>query len=521
MISEQPTVAELFSVHGIEGLLRHILSQSELMMPSYAKRSCPELSNIDFMASAVGRILTSCSSGREFLQSISDTGIGDIARSTFFDALASHGRMTYAEWSLLISTGWMANRLSEGGVNHLSVFPELSDRIVICADGHQVAHACHADPIDGVYPSKRTVYAFEMSLGLSFPVCEVISGETACPHEWPHFKKASDSFLEKLARLLPKKNPKKAPIIVYDPAAVDHREICGQMLKRIKGKGYHLITLLKAGTDIIDGGSIEFDKNDPVNDGVFDDRLIGLNNSCSARVVSYLNPETGEIFRFLTTETKLRPGVIAWLYFLRWRIEKIYDTFKNAFHERKAWATSPNAMSIQSHATCLTYNFLVMLQGALGYEFGIREDKLDRKRDKSIDARADNAAKRRPEDPVEDRSGRRHPAKTKRTKQAKNVPSVSQTEEEKDAKAKIDKMVKLNNAHTKNNKKGKEKKVFEKLPDPPPPKTFQLPKLLTDVLGKYHQFSNQFIRAVKNRFYWDDPIINALDLFRARMKSYL
>lgn len=30
-----------------------------------------------------------------------------------------------------------------------------------------------------------------------------------------------------------------------------------------------------------------------------------------------------------------RPGVLIWLYFLRWGIEKLYDTF-NKLHETKA-----------------------------------------------------------------------------------------------------------------------------------------------------------------------------------------
>ena len=56
------------------------------------------------------------------------------------------------------------------------------------------------------------------------------------------------------------------------------------------------------------------------------------------RRVTFISPDNGEQLVFLTNlPTSIPPGVIAQLYFLRWRIEKSFDVFKNKLHERKSW----------------------------------------------------------------------------------------------------------------------------------------------------------------------------------------
>ena len=95
------------------------------------------------------------------------------------------------------------------------------------------------------------------------------------------------------------------------------------------------------------------------------------------RLIQYADPETGECYQFLTTDLELRPGVIAWLYLLRWRIEKVFDTSKNKLEETKAWATGEVA----------THNLLVLFRGFLESDFGIREEKLEDKRHKQLEQR--------------------------------------------------------------------------------------------------------------------------------------
>ncbi len=88
---------------------------------------------------------------------------------------------------------------------------------------------------------------------------------------------------------------------------------------------------------------LEFDREDPVNTGVISYEAAGFAAFQSAAMhrVVYRNPETGRVYRFLTTLSDLEPGLIALLYLLRWRIEKVFDIFKNKLHETKAWGNGP------------------------------------------------------------------------------------------------------------------------------------------------------------------------------------
>ena len=88
---------------------------------------------------------------------------------------------------------------------------------------------------------------------------------------------------------------------------------------------------------------------------------------------------------------ELRPGVIAWLYLLRWRIEKVFDTSKNKLEETKAWATGEVARQIQGHFLALTHNLLVLFRGFLESDFGIREEKLEDKRSQHLEKREEAA----------------------------------------------------------------------------------------------------------------------------------
>ncbi len=57
----------------------------------------------------------------------------------------------------------------------------------------------------------------------------------------------------------------------------------------------------------------------------------------------------------------MRPGLIALLYFLRWKIEKAYDVFKNRFKASKAWGVGDNATVMQAHFMALLHNLLTVL----------------------------------------------------------------------------------------------------------------------------------------------------------------
>ena len=89
----------------------------------------------------------------------------------------------------------------------------------------------------------------------------------------------------------------------------------------------------------------------------------------------------------------IRPGVIAYLYFLRWRIEKSFDTFKNDFHEAKAWAGGQNAQIMHSSFIAMAYNLNRFILSVLEQVHGIRDQKVERKYDNELQRRKENAGR--------------------------------------------------------------------------------------------------------------------------------
>ena len=123
-------------------------------------------------------------------------------------------------------------------------------------------------------------------------------------------------------------NTKKKTILINDRAFLDDRWWAKQ-----KKKDNYAISRLKTNSSILYCGDLDFDMTDPINTGVISDRLGGTSSSgTTMRIISYIDPESGDEMTFYTTLGKeIRPGVICWLYFLRWRIEKVFDSFKNSF----------------------------------------------------------------------------------------------------------------------------------------------------------------------------------------------
>jgi len=116
-----------------------------------------------------------------------------------------------------------------------------------------------------------------------------------------------------------------------------------------------------------------FDPADPVNRGVEADEMAGYTHAY-LRPFGYRDAASAERFVFLTTVENLRPGLIALLYLLRWKIEKTFDVFKNKLHQQKAWANGPVAAHTHAHFCALTHNLLTILLATLE-QADLREEK--------------------------------------------------------------------------------------------------------------------------------------------------
>jgi hypothetical protein len=333
-----------------------------------SRRDALDLSDEQFLRFGILRVMGQCDSGRDFLQAQQDRGMA-LARTTWFDALHSRRRATMVAEVATRSYELFCRRLQSR--DWLSAFPELAGRAVWAIDGHQIAHACHAarDPKDEFVPVGQ-LYGLCLHSGLMRALVP-FQGEGVRRHEFPVFK-------QHWTRWLRQDRGKKIPIAVADPAYIDvlywaRQHQLGQAA---------LITREKANMKPTVIGHHPYDREDPVNRGVEADEMAGYTHAYLRRIV-YCDPLTGERFVFLTTETTLRPGVIALLYLLRWKIEKAYDVFKNKLHQQKAWTNGTIAVQSQAHLTALTHNLLTILLCALEAA-DLREEKVKRRKDQEV-----------------------------------------------------------------------------------------------------------------------------------------
>ena len=175
------------------------------------------------------------------------------------------------------------------------------------------------------------------------------------------------------------------PLFIIDPAFIDHE--FWSRLALLRRCGAQMIIRAKSDIAAKKMERRPFDAEDPANTGVAEDWLVTFAGRTVLRLVQYTDPETGENYQFLSTDLELRPGVIAWLYLLRWRIEKAFDTAKNKLQESKAWATGQVARQIQAHFLAITHNLLLLFRGFRERDFGIREEKLEKRRTQHLEQR--------------------------------------------------------------------------------------------------------------------------------------
>lgn len=310
------------------------------------RRDTLQLSDEQFLRSGIQRVLGQCDSGRDFLQARQDRG-EELARSTWFDALHSQRRgamvAEVACRSYEVFTRYLEKRDWLGG------FPELNGRAVWAVDGHQIAHAGHA-PTDAKdqYVPVGELYGMCLHSGLLRAMAP-FQGDGVRRHEFPVFK-------ENLPRWVGPDRGKLVPIIVGDPAYIDILYWSEQ--RRLRQAV--IITREKENMKPMIISRYAYDSNDPVNRGVEADEMAGYTYAYLRRIV-YRDPAGGERFVFVTTDLSLRPGVVALLYALRWKIEKAYDVFKNKLHQQKAWANGLTAAHTQAHLIALTHNLLTLL----------------------------------------------------------------------------------------------------------------------------------------------------------------
>lgn len=333
----------------------------DLLVDCQNTRDCPQLPDAAWIKLGLDRVLQEVPSGRAYLQQHGYRLDHCPPRANYFEALKSERRLR------LLSE--LNDRLIESLVpaltDSLAIYPELVEFDLYAGDGHWHGAAAHDAPIDGAKRAVGHFYALDLRR------------HTLRHLDLAQGKKEHDMHLLKRqgAETLRQGAPKGRKVLyVWDKAGIDFRA----WYRWKQAYGIYFISLEKSNMKLEVSGLQDWDRQDPVNAGILSVEYVG---ACGVMIrrIRYCRPETGELLTLLTSEMTLSPGLIAFLYKLRWDIEKVFDQLKNKLGEQQAWASSSNAKTIQAGFICLLHNLLQRVGTRLKEEGIENEAELSRK----------------------------------------------------------------------------------------------------------------------------------------------
>jgi hypothetical protein len=342
----------------------------ELLPGCTNQRHCPELSDSDWLRLGVHRCLQPQASGRGFLQTLASRAPALCPENShFFESLKSQRRLDLcAELNARLCAH---ARLSLPDA--LAAFPCLAGFDIHAGDGHYHAHAVH-DPADSKGDKHAVGHLYTRNLRSGtlshLTVNDQITRKKE--HDMRALKRQTIDALRQGAR------KGRKVLYVWDRAGIDFN----QWHKWKQGSGIYMLSRCKANMALIKCGDLPFDRNDEINAGVQADELVGsATGGVLLRRVTFLDVLTGITYKYLTNllESSVPPGVIAHLYKMRWDIEKSFDEVKNKLGEKKAWATSATAKSMQAQFIFLSVNLLQLIEHELGHEGIINEPEEKRR----------------------------------------------------------------------------------------------------------------------------------------------
>ena len=346
------------------------------------RRHCPELSDSEWLRLGVDRCLQPQSSGRGFLQMLASRAPGLCPdNSHFFESLKSQRRLSLcAELNARL-----CSHARQMLPDALAAFPCLAGFDVHAGDGHSHAHAVH-DPADSKGDKHAVGHLYSRNLRSGTLSHLTVNDQKARKkeHDMRALKRQTIDTLRQGA------GKGRKVLYVWDRAGIDFN----QWHKWKQGSGIYMLSRCKANMALIKCGDLPFDRDDPVNAGVQADELVGsATGGVLMRRVRFLDVLTGITYEYLTNllESSVAPGVIAHLYKMRWNIEKSFDEVKNKLGEKKAWATSATAKSMQAQFICLSVNLLHLIEHELG-QAGIHNVPEEKRRAQRLDQAKKQAA---------------------------------------------------------------------------------------------------------------------------------
>lgn len=338
---------------------------------STATRDCPSFTDQQFLESGVDRVIGNTESGRDWVQNLQTVFGVDVSVGNFFMTLKSERRLSLSV-DISNHVRMQLDKLtSRENDDPLATHPELDGFAIYASDGHTHSASAHEELIVEKKRSVTHIYSLNLRSHSITPLA--LTG----PREGMK-KEHEISALKRIgAKELRMNEAKGTKVIhVYDPAIIDYR----QWYNWKHSDGIYVVTKEKSNSALITVGALPWEPNDPRNNGVVSDELVESSNGFSMRRITYIDPVTGVIYRFITNEMTIPPGLIAFIYKLRWDIEKVFDVFKNKEHEKKAWAGTKEAKSNQALFIALAHNLMRILEITLKKEEGITDKSSEKKR---------------------------------------------------------------------------------------------------------------------------------------------
>lgn len=320
----------------------------ELLPQCQATRPCPALPDPAWIHLGLNRVLHEVPSGRALLQEHGHQLEVCPPRSNYFESLKSSRRLRL----LTELNQRLARQLVDSRPDVLAQYEDLAGFDLYAADGHWHGAAAHDDK------PNETTYAVGhfYSLDLRRHILRHLAlGEGKKEHDMHVLKRLC-------AQILRQNAPTGRKVIyVYDKAGIDF--LAWHRWKQ--ASGIYFVSLEKDNMNLEVMGQPDWDRADPVNAGIQSVEWVAGAAGVLLRRIVYLEPVTGNLLVFLTSEMNLRPGLIAFLYKLRWDIEKTFDQIKNKLAEQHAWASAANAKVAQAQFICLLHNLLLGVEDRL------------------------------------------------------------------------------------------------------------------------------------------------------------
>ncbi len=323
-------------------------------------RSCPSLSDPDWLALGTLRVLLDHGSGRGFLQHMLAHCRQTPSTSLFFENLGSPRRLRLCSEASDLLRRQASAELPDAFAAHTL----LENFDIFAGDGSYLVAACHDRPQpSSSAASGHKKFATGHFFGMDLRTSALFHLAVADQIE-RRLKKLDPEVLRQGA-------PKGRKVLwAWDRAITDFR-----LWHNLKtSHGIYFITRQKENFAGEPSGNHTFDASAPINQGVLSDEMVGSGGGGVAiRRITFLDPLTGVVHVLLTNEMTLPPGLLALIYKMRWDIEKAFDQIKNKCGEKKSWASSPQAKSMQAHFICMAHNLMLLQEHKLAVEHQITD----------------------------------------------------------------------------------------------------------------------------------------------------